>query len=259
MYVIAIAIQKGGTAKTTTSLCLGGALTLLGYRVLLIDADPQGNATRSLIQATLPADVPTIYNVLTDNKVKLVDTILETSCGIHLVPATIQLALAEKSLLLATKGEEKLVKKISQMSSAGQESLYDFVLIDCPPSLGLLTVNALSAANGVIVPVQCEYFAESGFSDFLETFNSIRDEINEGLELVGVLLTMYSQTDTSRDVAENMRKLLGDQIFETQISRRAILTKVPLKGPVQAYAPSSDSAKEYNSMAQEVVNYVQKH
>lgn len=263
MHKIAIAIQKGGTGKTTTSLCLGGALALLGYKVLLIDMDPQANSSSSLVDTGQLETQTGVYELLTDNALKTESIIIPTSCGIDLLPANISLALAEQHLMNVINRERKLSRKLEELEKAAAKNpdlAYDFALIDCQPSLGLLTINALVAADSIIVPMQCEYYSERGFNDFLATMNEVKDEINPRLELMGVLLTMYNQTKTSRDVANNMREMLGPlgKIFDTTIARRTVLSEVGIKGPVQSYAPSSESAQEYNSLAQEVVNYAKK-
>jgi chromosome partitioning protein len=261
MYKLALAIQKGGTAKTTSTLCLGGALTLLGYRVLLIDLDPQANLTGSLIDKTALEDRPTIHNVLTDDNVRLTDIIVETDCGIDLAPSTMRLALAEMALITAYNRERRLVNALDELVEISTAAVqpYDFVIIDCPPSLGILTVNALAAADYVIVPLQTGQYALEGLNDFLTTISGIkRGKINPDLELLGILLTLVGNNRVSRDVAANVRELMGDKVFKTQISTRAILAETGMKGPIQAYAPSSDSAQEYNNLAQEVVNLVSK-
>jgi chromosome partitioning protein len=262
MYKIALAIQKGGTAKTTTSLCLGGALTLLGYKTLLVDIDPQANLTGSLVDKSGLEEVPTLYNVLTDDNVSLEDTILQTGPGIDLAPASVRLALAEMSLITAYNRERRLMtalEELEEKSLQNSELAYDFVLIDCPPSLGILTVNALAAANSVIIPLQTGQYALEGLNDFLTTISGIKKgKINTHLELMGILLTMCSNNRVSKDVISNVRELMGNKVFKTQISNRAILAETGTKGPVQAYAPSSESAQEYNALAQEVVNYVGK-
>ncbi len=269
MYKIALAIQKGGTAKTTSTLCLGGALTLLGYRVLLIDLDPQANLTGSLIEKTGLEDSLTIYNVLTEEDAAISDAILETGCGIDLVPSTVRLALAEMALITAYNRERKLktaleeleevlaVASVGETGKAATEQGYDFALIDCPPSLGILTVNALAAADAVIVPLQTGQYALEGLNDFLTTVNGIKKgKINSNLSLMGILLTMCTNNRVSRDVISNVRELMGDKVFKTQISNRAIMAETGMKGPIQIYAPTSESAQEYNKLAQEVVNYV---
>jgi chromosome partitioning protein len=264
MHKLALAIQKGGTAKTTSTLCLGGALTLLGYRVLLLDLDPQANLTGSLIDKTGLDNRLTIHNVLTEDDVRLADTIVETGCGIDLVPSSMRLALAEMALITAYNRERKLVNALAELeeAAAGPDNAalaYDFVLIDCPPSLGILTVNALAAADYIIVPLQTGQYALEGLNDFLTTFSGLkRGKINPDLELMGILLTMVGNNRVSRDVGANVRELMGAKVFKTQISNRTILAETGMKGPIQSYAPNSESAQEYNNLAQEVVNFVSK-
>lgn len=262
MFTIAVAVQKGGTGKTTTALCLGGALAVRGRRVLLIDLDPQANATTSLGIEPADLETPTIFEVLLESNVTLASSILQTGYGLDLVPSTIRLALAEKQLMGATSREKKLYRKIAELENAARhtpELEYDYALIDCPPSLGLLPLNGLGAADAVIIPVQAEHYAERGFGDFVDTMTEIKNEVNEKLSLMGVLVTLYSATKTNKDVASHLREALGEQVFKTRITRRTILTDVPIKGPVQAYAPSSESAAEYNALAEEVENYVQRY
>ncbi|HEX2912174.1 MAG TPA: ParA family protein [Chloroflexia bacterium] len=261
MHKIALAIQKGGTAKTTSTLCLGGALTLQGHRVLLIDLDPQANLTSSLIDKTGLEEITTIYNVLTEENARLADAIVETSVGIDLVPSTMRLALAEMSLITAYNRERKLTTALEELeeelAAAGADAGYDFILMDCPPSLGVLTVNALAAADYVIVPLQTGQYALEGLNDFLTTVNGIkRGKVNSKLELLGILLTMCTNNRVSKDVVANVRSLMGDKVFRTQISSRAILAETGMKGPIQAYAPNSESSQEYNNLAQEVLEYV---
>ncbi len=265
MHKIALAIQKGGTAKTTSTLCLGGALALLGYKVLLIDLDPQANLTGSLIDKTGLEDRTTTYNVLAEEDVALAGAIIETDCGLDLVPATMRLALAEMSLITAYNRERKLLGALEDLEEtaalADQSRLnYDFALIDCPPSLGVLTVNAMAAADYVIVPLQTGQYALEGLNDFLTTVNGLkRGKINPRLEIMGILLTMCANNRVSRDVVANVRELMGDKVFRTQISSRAILAETGMKGPIQSYAPNSESAQEYNNLAGEVVKYVTGH
>lgn len=259
MYKIAIAIQKGGTAKTTTTLCLAGALTLLGYKVLVLDLDPQANSTRSLVIDRSTITTPTMNELLTDTSTNILDTIIQTGYGIDLIPANISLALAERNLMAAISAK-KLHRKFVELEQLNQEQPeaglnYDFVLMDCPPSLGVLTLNALAAADGIVSPLNCEYYAEDGLGDFLNTMREVQLEVNERVKILGVVLTMYNATKTHKDVATNLRQFLGDKVFETIITKRAVLTEVPIKGPVQAYAPGSESANEYHALALEVIEH----
>jgi chromosome partitioning protein len=261
MYAISAALQKGGVGKTTTALCLGGAFAVQGKKVLIIDLDPQANATTSLGIEPSELQTPTVHDVLLDLNVSLASAIVTTGYGLDLVPASISLAMAEKLLVGETSRERKLYRKLVQLereSANDPARAYDYVIIDCPPSLGLLPINALAASDGVISPVQPEYYSERGLGDFLDTVNEVRQEVNEKLELLGVLITMSSNTKTNRDVVSHLREVLGDKVFKTQIARRTLLSEVAVKGPVQAYAPSSESAKEYEALALEVEEKCQK-
>jgi chromosome partitioning protein len=260
MYTIAIAIQKGGTGKTTTAINLSGALTLLGKRTLLIDLDPQSNCTTALGINPAQLDTPTITDVLVQDQ-KLEDAIVQTDYSLDLVPASIKLAVGERQLNTATS-PKKLYRKLQDLKRQAQHNpdlAYDYVLIDCPPSLGSLTLNALAASDGVLSPINSEFFAEQGLSDFLQTMDDVRIEVNEKLDLVGILLTQYSGIKTHKDVANYLRQTFGNKVFKTIIAKRAILTEVPRRGPIQTYAPSSESAAEYQNLAQEVEDYVQRN
>lgn len=257
---IALAIQKGGTGKTTTALCLGGALVRRGKRVLLIDLDPQANATKSLIDVSylVQEGVTSVYDVMVQKKVTLAECIVPTAAGIFLAPATIRLSLAERHLVMENSRETILAKKLGEMekqASINPDLKFDFILLDCPPSLGMLTINALVAASGVVIPLQTSIYAEQGLSDFTETFMEMK-EINTDLDLIGVVLTQVDNTKMSKDVAANVREILPGKLFKTSISRRAILADVGLKGPVQDYAPKSESALEYDKLAEEIISYV---
>lgn len=258
---IALAIQKGGTGKTTTALCLGGALTRKGKKVLLIDLDPQANATRSLIDISYLTEegVLTIFDVMTQKEVSLAECIIPTTSNIYLVPSTIRLSMAERQLVMVNSRESVLAKKLNELEkqlSKDPELGFDFILMDCPPSLGMLTINSLVAATGVIIPLQTGIYAEQGLSDFTETFVEVQ-EINPGLELLGVVLTQVDNTRMSKDVATNVKNILPGKLFNTFISRRAILSDVGIKGPIQEYAPKSESALEYDRLAEEVIACVE--
>lgn len=257
---IALAIQKGGTGKTTTALCLGGALVRRGKRVLLIDLDPQANATKSLIDISYLTQegVHTVYDVMVQKKIGLADCIIPTATNLFLAPATIKLSLAERHLIMENSRESILSRKLNDLekyANTNSDFQFDFILLDCPPSLGMLTINALVAATGVVIPLQTSIFAEQGLSDFTETFMEMK-EINTQLDLIGVVLTQVDNTKMSKDVAANVREILPGKLFKTSISRRAILADVGLKGPIQDYAPKSESAIEYDKLAEEIMEYV---
>jgi len=262
MKKIAIGLQKGGTGKTTTTLCLGRGLVERKRRVLLIDLDPQANLTTAAGIDAVTLDGPSIYDCLTNSETALSQAIFETDYGFDVVPATIALSLAEKHLLTAMNRDRKLYRKLAEMEKQSRQDTrlaYDYVLIDCPPSLGILTVNALAAADYALVPLQAQQFAAYGLNYFLDTMNEVRSEFNEQLSLLGVVLTMYNaRTKMSQDVATEMREALGERVFETIVRTATILAEVATRGPVQVYAPRSEAAVEYNKLAEEVIKRVEK-
>lgn len=262
MKKIAIGLQKGGTGKTTTTLCLGRGLADRGRRVLLIDMDPQANLTTAAGFDPATLEGPSVYECLTKAEVALSEAIYETDYGFDVVPATIALSLAEKDLLQAMNRDRKLHRKLNEMEKQSRQNprlAYDYVLIDCPPSLGILTVNALAAADYVLVPLQAQQFAAYGLNYFLDTMNEVRAEFNEQLSLLGVVLTMYnSRTKVSQDVAAEMREALHERVFDTYIRNATVLGEVATRGPVQVYSPRSEAASEYNKLAEEVINRAEK-
>lgn len=262
MKKIAIGLQKGGTGKTTTTLCLGRGLVERGRKVLLLDLDPQANLTTAAGIDPMNLDGPSMYECLTSPEMSLSDTVFETDFGFDVVPATIALSLAEKHLLTAMNRDRKLHRKLSDLEKQSRQNprlAYDYVLMDCPPSLGILTVNALAAADYALVPLQAQQFAAYGLNYFLDTMNEVRAEFNEQLGLLGVVLTMYNaRTKVSQDVASEMREALGERVFEAVIRSATILGEVATRGPVQIYAARSDAASEYNKLAEEVIKRVEK-
>lgn len=262
MKKIAIGLQKGGTGKTTTTLCLGRGLVERKRRVLLIDLDPQANLTTAAGIDPVTMEGPSIYDCLTNPETTLSEAIFETEYGFDVAPATIALSLAEKHLLTAMNRDRKLHRKLSDLEKQSHQNgqlAYDYVLIDCPPSLGILTVNALAAADYALVPLQAQQFAAYGLNYFLDTMNEVRSEFNEQLSLLGVVLTMYnSRTKVSQDVAGEMREALGERVFETIIRTATILGEVATRGPVQIYSPRSEASNEYNRLAEEVIRRVEK-
>lgn len=248
--IIAIANQKGGVGKTTTTVNLAACLGLLGQRVLVIDADPQGNTTSGLgiDKATLER---TLYDVLVD-EVPLQEVVVPVNSvsNVHVGPATIDLAGAEVELVLAISRETKLKRALAPLSGR-----YDFVLIDCPPSLGLLTVNALTAAQAVLIPIQCEYYALEGVSQLLKTIEIVRSNLNPELDIDGVVLTMFDgRTNLAIQVVEQVKKHFRERVYTTIIPRNVRLSEAPSHGlPIALYDPKSRGAEVYRELAEEVL------
>jgi chromosome partitioning protein len=246
---IACANQKGGVGKTTTVVNLATSLALSGRRTLVLDLDPQGNATsgfgidRTTLETTLD-DV-----VLGD--ADLASAIVETAvAGCDVAPASVALAGAEVELAGASQRERRLSRSLN-----GTADRYDYVLLDCPPSLGLLTVNALTAADSVLIPTQCEYYALEGLSQLIATLNLVRDNLNPSLAIKGVVLTMYdARTNLSADVAAEVRNHFGQAVFETVIPRSVRLSEAPSFGlPIALYRKDSRGAVAYASLADELL------
>jgi len=244
---LAIANQKGGVGKTTTAINLGAGLGALERRVLLVDCDPQGNATRGLGAVVAP---PHLYNVLA-GEVPLAAAIRPSGFpNLDLVPSGRDLVGIEVEFV-GEEGWEGILKGRLADVAAG----YDVILLDCPPSLGHLTVCALTAADGVLVPLQCEYFALEGMSDLLATVQRIQGGLNRDLTLSGILLTMYDdRTNLSRDVADEIRRHFSDQVFETVVPRNIRLAEAPSHGlPIFQYDIKSRGAEAYLALAREVI------
>jgi len=245
---IACANQKGGVGKTTTVVNLAADLALAGERVLVVDLDPQGNATSGfgIDRGALDA---TLYDALLGST-SLDATILTTivdSCSI--VPASVSLAGAEVELATADQRERRLTRLLAPVVDR-----YDYILLDCPPSLGLLTVNALTAADSVLIPTQCEYYALEGLTQLTATLNLVRDHLNPTLAIKGVVLTMYdARTNLSADVAAEVRNHLGSAVFDTVIPRSVRLSEAPSFGlPIALYRESSRGAVAYAELAAEL-------
>ncbi|HOB34781.1 MAG: ParA family protein [Firmicutes bacterium] len=248
--VIAITNQKGGVGKTTTAINLGACLARLGKKVLLLDIDPQGNTT-SGVGIRRPAIKRCIYDVLVSG-LPLDAVIMPTDIeNLWLAPASIQLAGAEIELVPSMSREEKLRQ---QMQLIRDE--FDYVLIDCPPSLGLLTVNALTAADSVLVPIQCEYYALEGLSQLVNTIKLVQRHLNKNLKLEGALLTMYDpRTNLAAQVVSEVKAYFGSQVYNTIIPRNVRLSEAPSHGKsILDYDPRSKGAETYMQLAQEVLN-----
>ena len=245
---IACANQKGGVGKTTTVINLGSYLALAGERVLIVDLDPQGNATSGLGFDRGSVE-RSIYDGVMDGT-DIADLILSGPLpGLDLVPSAIALAGAEVELAPVEGRERRLARLLSEIVAR-----YNYILVDCPPALGLLTVNALTAADTVLIPLQCEYYALEGLTQLLATLDLVRDHLNPGLAIKGVVLTMYDgRTNLSADVAAEARRYLGERVFKTVVPRSVRLSEAPSHGlPISRYSPDSTGAVAYAALAAEL-------
>ena len=244
---IACANQKGGVGKTTTVVNLASYLALAGDRVLVIDLDPQGNATSALgVDRNRDRSV---YDAVIDDA-QLQELSVPTQVdGLTLVPSSISLAGAEVELTPLEQRERRLSGLVDPLRAE-----YDYVLIDCPPSLGLLTINALTAADSTLIPIQCEYFALEGLGQLLATIRLVTDHLNPRLEVKGAVLTMHDgRTRLSTEVGEEVRRHLGERVYDTVIPRSVRLSEAPSHGlPIHLYAPASRGAEAYRDLADEI-------
>lgn len=250
---MALAQHKGGIGKTSTCVNLGACLAEMGQRVLLVDIDPQAALTQSM--GINPAELSrTIYDVLANPDLPLAEIIIPSKiAGLGVVPSNINLAVADLQFSGRVGRERMLKKKLTPIKGN-----YDLVLIDCGPTLGLLTINALAAADAVIIPIQCELLSLYGLKHLLDTINLVKQEINDDLAIEGYLLTMYdARTRLSADVAENARQTFGDLVFKTVIRRRSKIAEAPATGsPITVYASRSEAAEDYRQLARELLSHV---
>ena len=247
--VIAIANQKGGVGKTTTTVNLGASLAFVGKKILLVDSDAQGNATSGM-GIRKPDVTHDIYDVLV-NEVPIQDAIYPTSReNLDIVPATLQLAGAEIELTSMMARESRLKMALNEVKDQ-----YDFILIDCPPSLGHLTINAFTASDSILIPVQCEYYALEGLSQLLNTVRLVQKHFNPELEIEGVLLTMYdARTNLGAEVVEEVRRYFQEKVYDTIIPRNIRLSEAPSHGmSIIDYDIRSKGAEVYQALAKEVL------
>ncbi|MEX1163601.1 MAG: ParA family protein [Nitriliruptor sp.] len=247
--IVGIANQKGGVGKTTTTVSLAAALAQRGVRTLVVDLDPQGNATTGLGLRAEEGD-PSTYSVLVED-VAVLDAVQTTQVdGLDVLPSSLDLAGAEVELVPAFSRELRLRRALEAVGDR-----YDIVLVDCPPSLGLLTINALVASHQVLVPIQCEYYALEGLGQLMRTVQLVGDNLNRELELGGVVLTMFDgRTNLSQQVVDEVRAYFGDKAYRTVIPRTVRLSEAPSFGqPITVFDPSSRGARSYQRLAAEVI------
>lgn len=244
--IIAVANQKGGVGKTTTAITLSSLLAKKGKRVILVDADPQGNATSGL---GVEKEVEnTTYDILV-NETTMEETIQDSSIkNLKVCPANMNLAGAEVELVSMMSREQRLKSKLDEIKDK-----FDYILIDCPPSLGLITLNSFTASNSVLIPVQCEYFALEGLGQLLNTIERVKKYLNKEIQIEGALLTMYdARTNLSNQVVKEVKKYFNDKVYKTVIPRNVRLSEAPSYGmPITEYDARSKGAKSYVKFARE--------
>ena len=251
-YIISFANQKGGVGKTTSAINTAAALSAMGKNVLLIDLDPQGSST-SGVGVSKNSLTHTSYDVLSGN-CSVKDAIIKTKfSNLSLMPSDINLAAAEFEIVDEEQRQYFLKKKLDILK---KENTFDFIIIDCPPSLGNITINALTASDGVIIPMQCEYYALEGISQLMMTIKMVKQLYNRSLSITGILITMYnSRYKLSSQVLSELEKYYGDKLFKTKISRAVSLGEAPSFGePIYYYARYSKGSLEYKDIAKEIIN-----
>jgi chromosome partitioning protein len=248
-HIIALCNQKGGVGKTTSTINLGAALVEFGRRVLLVDFDPQGALSVGLGVNPNELDL-TVYNALMERSVSADDILIKTGAGMDLLPSNIDLSAAEVQLVGEVAREQTLKRVLDPIMDD-----YDFILIDCQPSLGLLTINALTAADGVVIPLECEYFSLRGVALLIQTIEKVSERLNPQLELEGILATMYdSRTLHGREVLSRVVQAFGEKVFHTVINRTVRFPETTVAGePITSFASSSPGAAAYRDLAREVV------
>lgn len=247
---IAIANQKGGVGKTTTSINLSASLAAKGKKVLVIDTDPQGNTTSGFGVEKNDLD-NTVYELML-SECSIKECILKDVIdGVSIIPSNVNLAAAEIELIGVDRKEYILKREVEWIKDS-----FDYIIIDCPPSLSMLTINAMTTADTVLVPIQCEYYALEGLSQLIHTINLVKERLNPDLDIEGVVFTMYdSRTNLSTQVVENVKSNLSQKVFQTLIPRNIRLAEAPSYGmPINAYDPKSAGAEAYMQLAEEVIN-----
>ena len=247
---IAIANQKGGVGKTTTSINLSASLAAKGKKVLVIDTDPQGNTTSGFGVEKNDLDSTVYELMLSECSIKecILNDVID---GVSIIPSNVNLAAAEIELIGVDRKEYILKREVEWIKDS-----FDYIIIDCPPSLSMLTINAMTTADTVLVPIQCEYYALEGLSQLIHTINLVKERLNPDLDIEGVVFTMYdSRTNLSMQVVENVKNNLSQKVFQTLIPRNIRLAEAPSYGmPINAYDPKSAGAEAYMQLAEEVIN-----
>ena len=247
--IIAMCNQKGGVGKTTTAINLASALAGCGRKVLVVDFDPQGALSAGL--GVVAHDIKTIYDLMVEKNLNVEEVIVKTSVkNLDVIPANIDLSAAEVQLVNEVAREQILARILRPILGN-----YDVIIIDCQPSLGLLTVNALTAAHGVLIPLNCEFFALRGVALLIETIEKVRDRLNPAIKLDGILATMYDpRTLHAREVVERLYEAFGDQVFDTIVNRTVKFPDATIAAlPISEFAPTSDAAEYYRTVARELV------